>query len=77
MSVQHCPKEFLHYLDDESGLCVAVCVWVSRQAQELDWRSGRLVSAKWKMEELFGRREEIISGDKLKFAMVVRIIEEV
>ena len=71
MSAQHCPKEFQHYLDDEPGLCGAVCVWVSKQLREICWLSGRFVSANWDVEELVRRKAEVIEGDKLKFAMIV------
>lgn len=71
MSAKNCPKEFQHYLDDERGLYGAICVWVSKQAQELGWLSGRFVSANWDMEELVERKEEIVDGGKLQFAMVV------
>lgn len=31
------------------------------------WLSGRLVSAKWDVDELEGKREDIEEGDLLKF----------
>ena len=71
MSARHCPKEYQHYLDDEPGLCGAVCVWISKQPKELGWLSGRFVSANWDVEEMVARKDEIVKGDKLKFAMVV------
>ena len=71
MSAQHCPKEFQHYLDDEPGLCGAVCVWLSKQPRGMGWLSGRFVSANWDVEELVRRKAEVVEGDKLKFAMIV------
>ncbi len=70
-SAQHCPRAFQHYLDDEPGLCGAVCVSVSKQSQKLSWVSARFVSANWGIEALVVRKEEIVSGDEMEFAMVV------
>ena len=56
-------------LSDDEGLAGAMCVWLSREKR--GWLSGRYVSCNWDVGELEGMREGIVSGDKLKFRMVV------
>ena len=58
-------------LTDEPGLCGAFCVWLTKDTMEKRWLSGRFLSAKWDVEELVGRREEIVEKDLLKMKMVV------
>ncbi|KAF2397065.1 NAD(P)-binding protein [Trichodelitschia bisporula] len=56
-------------LVDDPGLCGGWLTWLTRERRE--WLSGRYVSVNWDVEELEGKRQEIVSGDKLKFRMMV------
>lgn len=38
-------------------------------AERRDWLGGRYVSCNWDMEELMGKKDEIVEGDKLKLKM--------
>ena len=48
-------------------------MWLTKDAhiKEKQWLSGRFVSAKWDVDELMIRRDEIVNGDMLKMRMVV------
>jgi len=52
-------------LTDDVGLCGAFCVWLSQEKRM--WLNGRLVSAKWDVDELVQRKEKIEEQDLLKF----------
>jgi len=41
--------------------------WLAAERKE--WLGGRYVSCHWDMEELMGKRDEIVEGDKLKLKM--------
>lgn len=41
--------------------------WLAAERRE--WLGGRYVSCHWDMEELMGKRDEIVAGDKLKLKM--------
>ncbi|KAH8768979.1 hypothetical protein F5883DRAFT_553274 [Diaporthe sp. PMI_573] len=41
--------------------------WLAAERRE--WLGGRYVSCHWDMEELMGKRDEIVEGDKLKLKM--------
>ncbi|KAF2637881.1 NAD(P)-binding protein [Massarina eburnea CBS 473.64] len=56
-------------LTDDVGLCGAFCVWLSRDRKT--WLNGRLVSAKWDVDELEAKKEEIEGGDLLKLGFRV------
>ena len=56
-------------LKDDITLCGAVCVWFAKEARQ--WASGRFINAKWDMDELEAKKEDIVNNDKLKFRMVV------
>lgn len=71
MAKGNTPDDFIPYLIDDVGLCGAVCVWVSAHIKDLAWLSGRFISANWDMAQLVAKREAIVAGDLLKFAMVV------
>ena len=51
-------------LTDDVGLCGAFCVWLSREKRM--WLNGRLVSATWDVDELVGKKDEIVAEDLLK-----------
>jgi hypothetical protein len=44
----------------------AIC-WLTGERRE--WLAGRYVSCNWDVEELVGRKREIVEGDKLKMRM--------
>jgi len=52
-------------LTDDVGLCGAFLVWLSRERRT--WLNGRLLSAKWDVDELLGKRGQIEDEDLLKF----------
>lgn len=60
------PEEFRKYLTDSVELCGAFCVWLTKDAREKLWLSGRFVSATWDTEELTARKDEILEKDLLK-----------
>lgn len=70
MAAGNTPDAFLEYLVDDVALCGAVCVWLSARVGEVRWLSGRLVSANWDMEELMGRKGEVVQGDLLKWGVI-------
>ena len=72
MAEGNTPEEFIPYLTDDIDLCGAVCVWVTKQIKELQWMTGRMMSATWDMHELVKRRKEVEEKDLFKFMMVVR-----
>lgn len=64
MVVSNLPLDSHHKLVDTPELGGDTIAWLTQDRQE--WLSGRYLSANWDMEEIFSRKEEIISGDKLK-----------
>jgi hypothetical protein len=52
-------------LTDDVGLCGAFCVWLSQEKRM--WLNGRLLSAKWDVDELVEKRSSIEERDLLKF----------
>ncbi|KAK4495429.1 hypothetical protein PRZ48_013760 [Zasmidium cellare] len=54
---------------DSADLCGAFLVWLLRERPE--WLSGRYLSANWDVEELVGRKGEIVERDMLRMRMVV------
>ncbi|CAO2652347.1 Nn.00g006300.m01.CDS01 [Neocucurbitaria sp. VM-36] len=62
--------EYLHgALVDGVELSGDTLVWLGRERRE--WLSGRYVSANWDMEELSGKKEQIVRADLLKVRMAV------
>ncbi|KAH7386714.1 hypothetical protein DE146DRAFT_179814 [Phaeosphaeria sp. MPI-PUGE-AT-0046c] len=59
------PESFRSYLTDDVGLCGAFCVWLSHEKRM--WLNGRLLSARWDVEELLEKKSSIEEGDLLKF----------
>ena len=53
-------------LTDGVELCGAFCVWLTKDAREKLWLSGRWVSATWDTEELTTKRDGILEKDLLK-----------
>jgi phage terminase large subunit-like protein len=56
-------------LTDDVGLCGAFCVWLSRVRPK--WLNGRLVSAKWDVDELMAKKDVVEDQDLLKFGFRV------
>ncbi|KAF2638789.1 NAD(P)-binding protein [Massarina eburnea CBS 473.64] len=56
-------------LSDDEGLAGAMCVWLSKEKR--GWLSGRYVSCNWDVDELEGKKDEIVNSDKLKFRMEI------
>ena len=67
MAAGNTPEDFLPYLVDDVGLCGAFCVWLSNTREDLQWLSGRFISANWDAEELLAKRAEIVGKDLLKW----------
>ncbi|EKM53734.1 uncharacterized protein PHACADRAFT_211397 [Phanerochaete carnosa HHB-10118-sp] len=56
-------------LVDTPELAAHTIVWLVRERR--DWLAGRFVDARWDVEALVAKRQEIVGGDKLKVRMVV------
>jgi len=54
---------------DTPDLCGGFVVWLTKEART--WLGGRYVSVAWDVTELEAMKDEILTGDKLKFRMVV------
>lgn len=54
-------------LIDSPELGGAMCVWLTKERR--DWLSGRFLDARWDVDELEAKRDEIVSKDLLKFRM--------
>lgn len=52
-------------LRDDVGLCGAFCVWLSQEKRT--WLNGRLLSARWDVDELEENKHTIEEQDLLKF----------
>ncbi|KAF2265252.1 oxidoreductase-like protein [Lojkania enalia] len=63
------PEAYHGLLVDDPELAGDTLVWLSGVRR--DWLAGRYVSANWDMEELEGRKEEVVKGDLLKVRMAV------
>lgn len=56
-------------LIDQPALCGDTLVWLTKERRE--WLQDRYVSCTWDVNELEGKRYEIVKGDLLKVRMVV------
>lgn len=56
-------------LTDTLELAADTLVWLSRERR--DWLSGRFVTVGWDMEELEGKKQDIVHRDLLKFRMEI------
>ncbi|KAK7024919.1 hypothetical protein R3P38DRAFT_2530048 [Favolaschia claudopus] len=65
-AIDTAPEVFQPYLTDDPELCGAACVWLSKDATEKTWLGGRLLNARWDVDELVKRRTEIVEKDLLK-----------
>ncbi|KAH4036697.1 hypothetical protein HBI24_091190 [Parastagonospora nodorum] len=71
LATANAPESFRAYklhdlnLTDDVGLCGAFCVWLSQEKRL--WLNGRLLSAKWDVDELAEKKNSIEEQDLLKF----------
>ena len=70
MAKGNTPEAFVKYLVDDVALCGAWIVWLARQRRDLQWLTGRLVSANWDVHELMSKKGEIEEKDLLKFELL-------
>ncbi|KAL1610828.1 hypothetical protein SLS60_002499 [Paraconiothyrium brasiliense] len=61
------PGYMMGYLTETVELPADTMVWLCRERRS--WLGGRFVTATWDMEELEGRKEEIVEKDLLRFRM--------
>lgn len=61
------PEEMRNRLPDRPEVAGDTIVWLSHERR--DWLGGRYVSCPWDMEELVGKRGEIVEKDLLKMTM--------
>lgn len=54
---------------DDPSLAPDTMVWLVKDKR--DWLSGRLVSARWNMEEVCKRKDEIVAKNLMKFRVAV------
>lgn len=60
------PEAFKPYLTDSPELCGGFCTWLSKAGKDRAWLCGRLMSAKYDVQELEARSDEIVEKDLLK-----------
>ena len=56
-------------LTDSVDLCGAFCVWLTKDVEKTAWLSGRFLSADWDVDELMGKKEEILNRNLLRAEM--------
>ncbi|KAF2417529.1 NAD(P)-binding protein, partial [Tothia fuscella] len=61
------PGSVMTVLIDDVGLGGAFCVWLTKEKRE--WLSGRWLDARWDVDELEKRKQDIVEKDLLKFRM--------
>ncbi|KAK7024913.1 hypothetical protein R3P38DRAFT_3193835 [Favolaschia claudopus] len=65
-AIDTAPEVFQPYSTDDPELCGAACVSLSKDAAEKTWLGGRLLNARWDVDELMKRKTEIVEKDLLK-----------
>ncbi|KAM3086284.1 hypothetical protein ACMFMG_000420 [Clarireedia jacksonii] len=68
-AVPNTPEVFLPYLVDSEDLCGGFCVWLSKNLEDLKWLNGRFLDARWDVEELVEKKNEVIEKDLLKWTL--------
>ncbi|KAK7012798.1 hypothetical protein R3P38DRAFT_3279234 [Favolaschia claudopus] len=71
-AIDTAPEVLQPYLTDDPELCGAVCVWLSKDAAEKTWLGGRLLNARWDVDELVKRKTEIVEKDLLKAKLLLQ-----
>ncbi|KAH8663881.1 hypothetical protein BGZ61DRAFT_562219 [Ilyonectria robusta] len=61
------PEKMRNLLPDRPDIAGDTIVWLAAERKE--WLGGRYVSCPWDMQELLGRKDEIVEKDKLKMRM--------
>ena len=56
-------------LIDTAELAGDFTVWLTKERRE--WLGGRFVNATWDVNELEAKKDEIVSGDKLRVKLVL------
>ncbi|EXJ63621.1 uncharacterized protein A1O5_11382 [Cladophialophora psammophila CBS 110553] len=63
------PEHMHHLLVAEPELPADTLVWLTRERR--NWLAGRYVNAPWDMQQLWGKRDEIVEKDLLKLKLQV------
>lgn len=63
------PEYMRATLVDTPALPADSIVWLAKERRE--WLNGRYVSSNWDLQELEGKKDEVVSGDLFKFRMTV------
>ncbi|KAJ6038225.1 uncharacterized protein N7446_005038 [Penicillium canescens] len=61
------PEEVRNMLPHTPEIAGDTIAWLAAERRE--WTGGRYISCPWDMEELMGREDEIVEGNKLKLSM--------
>lgn len=61
------PEELRNMLPHTPEIAGDTIAWLAAERRE--WTGGRYISCPWDMEELMGRKDEIVEGNKLKLSM--------
>ncbi|TGO68975.1 hypothetical protein BOTNAR_0017g00390 [Botryotinia narcissicola] len=69
MAAGNTPEVFLPYLVDSVDLCGGFCVWLSKNIKDLKWMNGRFLDARWDIDELLKRKEDVVEKDLLKWTL--------
>ncbi|KAB8297744.1 hypothetical protein EYC80_001546 [Monilinia laxa] len=69
MAAGNTPEVFLEYLVDSVDLCGGFCVWLSKNIKDLKWLNGRFLDARWDVDELLQRKDDIVEKDLLKWTL--------
>ncbi|TGO40027.1 hypothetical protein BHYA_0043g00130 [Botrytis hyacinthi] len=69
MAAGNTPEVFLPYLVDSVDLCGGFCVWLSKNIKDLKWMNGRFLDARWDIDELLKRKEDVVEKDLLKWIL--------
>ena len=63
------PKEYSDRFEDTPELASDTIVWLTKERRE--WLQGRYVDCCWDVLDLEARKDEIVTGDKLKPKLAV------
>ncbi|KAF7945717.1 uncharacterized protein EAE97_004755 [Botrytis byssoidea] len=69
MAAGNTPEVFLPYLVDSVDLCGGFCVWLSKNIKDLKWINGTFLDARWDIDELLKRKEDVVEKDLLKWTL--------
>lgn len=63
------PEHMHKVLTDTPEMSGDALTWLGKERRE--WLAGRYVSCAWDMEELEGKKEDIVAGNLLKFSVAM------